>query len=1304
MICRKKQIPEQRKIFFQTPIVNPADRCKYQTDNFRSNYIRTTKYTFWTFLPLVLLFEISKISNMYFILMAIINIVPQIQIFSAASSIFPVILILAISLIKQFIETISAYLRDKTENNKKCRILNANGNQTITNFGSLEVGNVVILSENDYIPADCILISTSLAEGQCYMETSSLDGEKNLKCRQTIKETFNCSDYDKITDTWKINCSFEITCSPPEQNLSKFTGFVNFFNNGIKSETSVDLTIKNFLYKGSSVKIVKSCLALVVYTGIETKIQLNLQRPHNKKSLLEKLINWKVFYLALIQITTSLIFVIFKATTSTIAFEINIVKQSPSLLLTFFQYIILMSNLVPISLFVNIEIIRLIQGLFMHVSLELESVITKKKVKDSQEEIITQTRRCEINNFTLSDELGRVEFILTDKTGTLTKNNLTLDALWVGGDIFGGKLVQESENGTKFEKFECQLNQEDLSSFAKDSSIDFKFTFYDKQLFFGLDSNAIDQPLEEKYQITAEMSNKDFSMITEQNQNVNSMIAKNMNVLSKPEITSKLNSVNQNVIPKQNDIEENVGENDLDISKSSSEASFNEIASQITNPMSMKVFQKSGIIKEFTMRSEVQKEMIRALVMCHSCMAQKKNNSCQIKYSGQSPDEVAILKGLRSLGLDFLGDLADKRTYNSMTQGIFKFPKVLDMEFSSERAMQSIVFRDERTGLYFMYCKGSDTKIMSICNDAVPKLKAQALKVADEFSRLGYRTLFYGFRYFTEEQWTSISSSYGKIKNKENGCMTMNEFCANLLETNVYFLGFVVIQDELQAEVSECIEKLRNAEIKLWVVTGDKFETAITISKSASVVSENENLVRLKNGNDPAFLDLFFEEIRDLAKDDFSIVIDMSNFSMTLFAEHPELKEIFLKARSVICSRSSPLVKGQLVKLLKKEGKCVLGIGDGENDVNMISEANIGVGVFGKEGTQATKVSDIAIGEFKILWKLILFYGRINYMRTSNYVILYLFKNMILVGIQFIFGFFSLASGTSFLDSWFLSVYNSFLNAFPHFYIGIFDVDIHYIKKVDKPRGSNLSIRSSSQTTAIEDISRGQESQTNFLIRKIIMDNYWILFHESQLNRYFSESLFWANILYGAFLSTVIVIFSYFQIANECPGSKALGFGEFTLGISLILVVTVNISYMLRAKCLDDGIILTVLFLSIVPAVIYTIIYDKIFGTLIFKELVNLFSNGQFYLAAVILIAFYIIFEILFHIVLDEVNQPFYYKLLAMEKSKILSQKLLNLKRIVKKRRVYFNGNFKTKSGVSFLHMLFNNKEKIKYKGQLMEN
>lgn len=1294
MLCFKKREPRKRKIAHYCSTGPAEAEAEFQTEGFPTNYIRTTKYTFWSFLPIALLFELSKISNLYFIAMAIINLVPAIKIFSTASSVFPIVLILFISLTKQLIETVAGYFRDKYENQKRCQVLTAGNAVQEKQFGELVVGDVVVLAEGEYIPADCVLLATSSAEGVCYMETSSLDGEKNLKVRQAVKETFAAATFDDQSGRWAFQSSFVLTCDVPEQNLNRFVGHANFFENGVPGPHSTDLTIKNFLYKGSSVRIVRSSLALVVYTGQETKIQLNLQRPRTKSSLLENLINRKVLYLAFIQVLISVVLVVYKAATPDRAFETSVLgQQSFPLYVTFFMSVILMSNLVPISLFVNIEIIRLIQSIFMRMSNELTSVSHKWKVRDGKATRETTRINCEVNNFTLADELGRVEYVLSDKTGTLTKNRLTLEAIWAGGQVYGGDLSRDASGVAKFEKPESHLTAEERELLQKEMGRQCKFTFYDKQLLLNLDNDNFDSHLKEHYVLRCDPSDPTVNR---------SVVHENVSVFSRrdrhPSDTRNSDEIELTEMPevkRMPDLWSAVKQSPRTVELAAND--HNESArSGVREPL------PPGVLRQYSMRSQVLREMVRSLAMCHSCMLQRSGKGeGKVKYSGTSPDEVAILKGVQCVGYEFGGDLAGKRKFSSFTDGSYEYRKVLDMEFTSERAMQSIVFYDEVSRLYFMYCKGSDTKIMSVCNDSVPGYKEEAARAAEDFSRLGYRTLFYGFRYFSEEQWRRVFAEYEAARSQKDAPEALREFCSSHLETDVSFLGFIVIQDELQGQVPECVEKLRNAEIKVWVVTGDKFETALTISKSANIVSEKEEIVRLKRANEMDNLKEFFEEVQRTNGREYSLVVDMSAFNMKYFDEYKDLKRVFMKAKGVVCARSSPLVKGQLVRLLKGEGKCVLGIGDGENDVNMISEANIGVGVFGKEGTQATKVSDFAIGEFKILWKLVLFYGRVNYMRTSNYVVLYLFKNIVVVGIQFMFGFFSLASGSSFLDSWFLSIYNSFLNTFPHFYMGVFDVDIHYIKKA-KGRPGRVATASPANLLdgpheELEDEAAPGNSRTNFYIKRIIMENYWILYHESQLNRYFAEWLFWANVVYAFLLSTVIVIFSYFQIAFENPGTKSLGFGEFSVAVSLLLVVTVDISYILRAKCADVGLLLTILFLTIIPTIAYTVIYDRIAGSLVYDCLKTLFSNGQFYLIFVILVTFYVVCELLFHVVLDEVNQPFYYKLLAMENSKALSTRLINLKKMVKKRRSQM-ASVKLPSGQSFHNWFSQRKNSLRLK------
>ncbi|EQB61807.1 putative phospholipid-transporting atpase ia isoform b [Vairimorpha apis BRL 01] len=218
----------------------------------------------------------------------------------------------------------------------------------------------------------------------------------------------------------------------------------------------------------------------------------------------------------------------------------------------------------------------------------------------------------------------------------------------------------------------------------------------------------------------------------------------------------------------------------------------------------------------------------------------------------------------------------------------------------------------------------------------------------------------------------------------------------NDIETNLKYLGTTFIEDELQDEVFETINILKKAYIKIWMITGDKKETAISCAINCGIMTGPED-----------------EEVKVLEGKDFVKNIDTNNI---------------FNYKSVILFRSTPKQKGEIALKFKNLQKNTLAVGDGNNDVPMLLTANVGVGILGKEGNQAGLSADFAIPEFKSLKHLILKHGRYNFIRFSKVTLNAFYKNTYLITIQYLYNFFTGFSGKPVYNTYFLNYFNVFLH------------------------------------------------------------------------------------------------------------------------------------------------------------------------------------------------------------------------------------------------------------------------------------
>ncbi|OWB86297.1 hypothetical protein B5S33_g4983 [[Candida] boidinii] len=443
--------------------------------------------------------------------------------------------------------------------------------------------------------------------------------------------------------------------------------------------------------------------------------------------------------------------------------------------------------------------------------------------------------------------------------------------------------------------------------------------------------------------------------------------------------------------------------------------------------------------------SNVIDEFLTLLSACHTVIPEVQDNG-SIKYQAASPDEGALVDGAAMLGYKFT-----IRKPSSITidiQGTVKSYELLNIcEFNSTRKRMSAIFRCP-DGSIRLYIKGADTVIYSRLQEDNPFMEATTRHL-EEFAVEGFRTLCLATRVIPEEEYKSWSEIHNKASvSLENRSQKLDD-AAELIEKDLFLLGATAIEDKLQDGVPETIHILQEAGIKIWVLTGDRQETAINIGMSCRLLSEEMNLLivneETKEDTRHNIEDkLSVLEGNQVSKDDLNslaLIIDGKSLS---YALESDLEDDFLTlgvmCKAVICCRVSPLQKALVVKLVKrKKDSLLLAVGDGANDVSMIQAAHVGVGISGMEGMQAARSADFAIGQFKYLRKLLLVHGAWSYQRISLAILYSFYKNIVLYMTQFWYVFTNAFSGQSLVESWTLTSYNVFFTVLPPFVLGIFD-------------------------------------------------------------------------------------------------------------------------------------------------------------------------------------------------------------------------------------------------------------------------
>jgi phospholipid-translocating ATPase len=359
-----------------------------------------------------------------------------------------------------------------------------------------------------------------------------------------------------------------------------------------------------------------------------------------------------------------------------------------------------------------------------------------------------------------------------------------------------------------------------------------------------------------------------------------------------------------------------------------------------------------------------------------------------------------------------------KVDYDGETRGIrsIQFPKerkeyeILEkLDFDAKRKRMSVLARDPLRKEYVLFCKGADSAIFKKCRSGNVFQENANIKW---FAESGWRTLAIAYKTLTESEYEKckrlLADANEDILNKQERIESVYE----LIESDLTLLGTTAIEDRLQESVEQTLKSLRDAGIKIWVLTGDKFETAINISYSCKHFSNAMNkldLIELKSLEELKIrLENIEAQIVTKNKAQFGLMIDGETLK-SIYENNFEsrLCNICLRCDAVLCCRLSPAQKAQLVKMIKetKEKPITAAIGDGTNDVSMIQEANVGIGIYGKEGRNAARSADLAFAKFKHLRRVILTHGYTFYMRSAILVQYFFYKNISFVMCQVYYAF-----------------------------------------------------------------------------------------------------------------------------------------------------------------------------------------------------------------------------------------------------------------------------------------------------------
>ena len=961
--------------------VTPKRDDEYN-EHFPTNRVQNSYPSLLIFIPISVVRQYSKPLSFYFLVICALAFIREISPYEPMAQLIPVVIVLSVSVFRECIQERYRQKDDYRVNSQTTRI-NREGKWVETRWADVAVGDVILIPSDSPCPADIVMVASSAPGNSTYIQTTNLDGESSFKPRYGIDQAvvsldmmtapelptgmkqrpeiiihaeaprtdldwfqadavFHLSTDSSIeVDTYEEEPDSPNSSHPPDLVPASPRSLVGKSNSMKMQPIEVcKLSIKNFIPREAVVRGTEWVVGVVVYTGKDTKVLLGQQKPAYKVSKIDRITNHLVLLIVFFQVTIAALVAAGAFTQSYTPrwwlFPGENGRDGNAAwvaVVAFLSCGMLITSMIPISLVVSLEIAKIYQAKLM----ELDSSIPGTKTPSQA----------------LNDDLGQVGYILSDKTGTLTTNELVLKVATIGGVSYPDlHAVRDADS-------------EEVSMF-----IDALSVCHD--------------------------------------------IAPNWSADLAASAATKRSSI-------------------WDMKKVSSE--------------------------ERTVRSGASTPGAEL--------------GSGMSYCGESPDEICLVTACATS----LGKTLTKRSHSSMTVmdpggmtrrwGIVRFNA-----FDNGRRRSSIIVSKPELGddKFILFVKGSDDAVLPscVCSDDVRKATEASLTA---YAKESLRTLVFAYKYVTRSELAKLDSVHA----------SKHAAWLNALESGLTLLGCSGTEDKLQDGLEGSIHRLRVAGIAVWMITGDKLDTAVEISKSANLISPGMECVVIDIDDAVKFVEPASSPIGDDAEESplaseklstFSSATDVNWDQVALyrtqletalaqsdqvaavitgrsirhFIDDPGTVYALLRCRSVVVCRSTKDQKAMMVKLIQTSVKrevLVLAIGDGANDVPMIKQADVGVGIAGKEGRQACQNADYVITKFGHLERILLFHGRLNYVRTSKMVLYFLFKNLVLTFPFALHAIISSLYSSSMLVTNSISLsFNTLLTSVPVFAIGLMERDV----------------------------------------------------------------------------------------------------------------------------------------------------------------------------------------------------------------------------------------------------------------------
>jgi phospholipid-translocating ATPase len=1055
-----------------------------------SNSIRSSRYTIWDFLPKQFFFQATRLNNVYFIAIGIPQAIPGISTTGNFTTILPVLFFICLTVAKEGYDDYRRHRLDKTENNRVATVLRrkdresnaagwieslrsvllrplslqghkkSHGHDTQEveadsdeayewvkiKWHDIRVGDIVRFKRNEAVPADIALLYASNENGVGYIETMALDGETNLKSRQAPHDLRGCSSIAGIKAT-----TAEFVLEDPNRNLYDFNGRVSVADNG----STMPLTPNEVVYRGSVLRNTSQAIGMVINTGEECKIRMNANHhPKAKKPRLERKSNQIVLFLILyvvsISVGCSIGYLIWHQN-----YEVNAwyLKNAYYSMFVSFRdiiigFLIMFNNVIPLALYISLEIVKIGQMLMVQGDVEMFD-------EDSNTPMICNTN-------TILENLGQVSYVFSDKTGTLTENVMKFQKMSIGGVA------------CSHESFEAANHHTNDKPAKASQTVGAEPTPRKRQLHFEDEGST---PVSPTVAIP-EHGEADFAVLESPRHPPSSMrpsLALSRFEPARPELSSSRLMEHIRLRPNtafsqmardfilgmalchtalpevdsNGDVDfEAASPDDVALVRAARELGYTLIARssqaitlQHTDSTGHQTELRYEILDLIDFSSKRKRMSIilrcpdgRIWMLCkgadsvivprlqHATHAIRKSQDIrrsrqlerQVRRHSEQPEVRESFSARVSLALSGRGSIDVPAQVRSLDAAIHS--PTLDVPNDAEVNEESLTF-------------------------------SRCFQHMDDFATDGLRTLLFAQKTISASEYATWKQQYQDATTSLVDRQEKIEAVGEMIEHGFELLGASAIEDKLQKGVPETVEKLRRADMKIWMLTGDKRETAINIAHSARICTPLSEIYKLDISKGNLAEQMRETSINVRAEPHHSVAV-IDGQTLAAVEEDTVLKELFYSLisllDSVICCRASPSQKAGIVRAIRGRAPSALtlAIGDGSNDIAMIQASHVGIGISGKEGLQAARVADYSIAQFRFLQRLLLVHGRWNYIRTAKFILWTFFKEFFFYTMQALYQRYDGYTGSSLYENWSLTVLNTLFTSLCVIVPGIFEQDL----------------------------------------------------------------------------------------------------------------------------------------------------------------------------------------------------------------------------------------------------------------------